>query len=120
MQDIAEAIRSTLTTATGEPTCGPSKIPDAVQALGKALCPLLDSALQQQDWCEPRHLLDLDACSMLLLCLSQHLHKCYRTPWMANLPRNLRASGNDWVLPLPSLSCSFACSMNQLHAAAQP
>lgn len=57
----------------GHPVCGAAQIPALVEGLGRAVCPLLDAALQQHDWQQPSHLQDIDACSILLKCLSQHL-----------------------------------------------
>lgn len=67
-----------------------------VQALGRALTPLLQTVAQQpQDWRHPHHLQHLDACSALLVCISPHLHKSYTTPWMVNIVGSVQESGND-------------------------
>jgi hypothetical protein len=169
MQDIAAAIKSTLVDEYGNAKCAPSKVPQAVQALGKALCPLLesvlqgaagsgaprkdpdprvqalgkalgpmvDATLQRHDgrWQQPSRLLDLDACSILLSCLSGHLHKCHHTPWMGSLLSSLQASGDGriqtrrscgstplrWLdrthcLPLSHPTCSCPCSQHMPSA----
>lgn len=122
LQDLAEAIKNTLVNQHGDAMCAPSKAPEIIQSLGKVLSPLLqtvlqpgdssphgpealrqalgpmmDAALQRHDtsWMQPSRLCDLDACSLLLVCLSTHLHKCFRTPAMGQLLGSLQASGVD-------------------------
>lgn len=146
MQDLAQAIRDTLVDQDGQAVCGPSKVPEVVQALGRAMCPLLqtvlqsagppqhgpdglrqslgpmlNAALQQYDtsWRQPSRLLDLDACSLLLACLSKHLQRCFHTPAMWQLLSSLQASGDARALLGQHPVCA-CCSLTYQTAMTWP